>query len=268
MSYSACRVAQQLASGGERVFLVAEKGNKRSMLPLLPVACAAFLAPPKVDLPRSNQQASILGSRGPPVVFSSGLFGLMPRHIYSSLFAHLQRSNLTLVVPTGMGFVTRDVVDEVAEAIGVEQVGFLSHSSFDVDILRSPHVGAAVLCDPVAMPTLALSGLSSPDVQEKRARILLAGEAYEAKPDGVAIPEYLCPHVHDDSEVTVFPLMGHADLLDDTWAQLGLRALPWMRTGAPSRVVPRLVCAQRVEVSRRRDAYRTAVAAAAALHLG
>lgn len=184
------------------------------------------------SVPLSQGKALIFGKGGPPVVFSSGLFGTMTHRIYGDLIRGLTARNLSIVVPSSMAPVTRSVVEDVADALGAEEVGFFSHSSFDVDVLSSDVVKRAVLCDPIVVPKFGIgSFFSSPLVEREDLSILSlrAGTAYdEAVRESAPIPDYLSPTVPKDTSV-VFDGMGHADVLDDYWAAMGPRMLPWMR---------------------------------------
>jgi hypothetical protein len=241
------------------------------LLLLLPTA-AAFLAP-TVKLPDSGQTLSLHGS-GPPVVFSSGLFGLMPRRLYTKLFA-LLGDHVTLAVLDDAAPVTATVVEGAADALGAEQVGFLAHSSFDAAILASKRVRRSVLCDPVVLPELDLrSGLTSPRVTARGDVLQLrAGHAYDGAGGQAPIPEFLSPTLASTAVATrvTLPEMGHADLLDDPWAELGPRVLPWMR-GASAPAVPFGEWTfqrgrGRDEVREARAAYRARVAELARAHL-
>ena len=114
---------------------------------------AAFgflLAPKTVELP-NGQRLALHGSRGPPLFFSPGLFGTMTHRIYGDLFVELKR-NFTIVTLRDLAPVTRETIDLAASALCTDRLGFVSHSSFDLDILSSPRLVGAVLCDPIVLP--------------------------------------------------------------------------------------------------------------------
>ena len=158
-------------------------------------------------------------------MFSSGLFGLMPRQLYTDLFRIL-KENVTLVVLEDVAPVNAKTFDCAADALAVDKLGFLSHSSFDKEILASDRVKAAVLCDPVVVPQWSTfwGGFKGPTNVENDVpmRILKASRAYGFN----GIPDFI--GIEADS-VRVFDNCGHADILDDTWADLGPRLIPWMR---------------------------------------
>ena len=65
------------------------------MLNLLTLVSVAFsIFNPSVKL-NSGKQLSLVGS-GPPVVFSSGLFGTMPRELYGEFISNLKK-NVTIL---------------------------------------------------------------------------------------------------------------------------------------------------------------------------
>ena len=179
-----------------------------------------------------GKRVSLHGS-GPPVLFSSGLFGLMPRRLYTKLFREM-RNDLTLVVLDDARPVTEDVLAAVTQALAVDRVGFFSHSSIDTAILDSPLVERAVLCDPVVLPTVSMEGLSAPVVSGAPSLVLRAGTAYDAS--RTQIPEFITPQFVNGAEVKTYENVGHADVLDDTWADLGPRVLPWMAGASAERV--------------------------------
>lgn len=197
--------------------------------------------PPTMRLESTGKQISLHG-RGPPVVFSSGLFGLMPRRIYTDLVKKLSEE-VTLVVLDDMSPVTADIVEDVANTLAAERVGFFAHSSIDAQILASPRLHMAVLCDPVVLPEVHLPtpsgplGFVSPTVDNSYPVLVIkARKAYDPEVT-TPIPEFLAPaFVNEQREVFVEDV-GHADLLDDPWADLGRRVLPWMK-GVVSRAVP------------------------------
>lgn len=178
-------------------------------------------------LERTGKTATLLGSQGPPVLFSPGLFGTMPRQIYTDFLRALAR-NVTVVVVDGADAVTAPVVDDVARTLAVDRVAFVSHSSFDARILLSDRVGAAVLCDPVVLPSYDWAGGWVPPETSRVVKILRAGLAYDGT-RATPIPDFLSPGVAPESPTRVFDGVGHADLLDDRWAEAGARALPFMK---------------------------------------
>lgn len=213
----------------------------------------AFFFPSTLRL--DNGQNILLHGSGkePPVLFSSGMFGTMTHRAYSELFRTL-KDKVTLVTLQDIAPVTDETLKLVADALGVDRVGLLAHSSFDARILASPRLQGAILCDPVALPTLTPwpsnleaattweAWLSAPRVEgcEVPVHIIRAQRSYEdAK---TPIPEFLVPMPPSDDGVEdtirylppapwtieVIPNVGHSCLLDDRWADLGEQVLPWI----------------------------------------
>ena len=184
------------------------------------------------NLPLRSGGSVSLHGRGPPVLFSTGLFSTMPHWIYSEFFKQMI-PNVTMVVLNGPSPLTVNRIEEIADAVAVDRIGFLAHSSTDRSILDSPRVGSVVLCDPVVVPQLSLTlQMSSSDVVNPIPFLVLrAGQSYASDDDGLSpIPNYLAPRLPMQTTDTItFDGMGHADLLDDTWAELGASIIPWMR---------------------------------------
>lgn len=237
------------------------------MLPVVLTTLAFFTPTPSVPLSRGGR-ATLVGS-GPPVLFSSGLFGTMPRQLYADLFRKLSPNVTLVVVENGLSPLSAADVEDASNALGVETIGFLAHSSFDASALESPRLRSAVLCDPVTLPqfNVATLGVESQRVDSTCPILVLrAGLAYE----GAAIPEFLMPAA-DNVATKTFPGMGHADVLDDVWADLGARTLPWMGEVRTEQVPfsdwqfhKRATSADRKRI---RAEYRAAIADAAVEHL-
>ena len=230
----------------------------------------ASLFPPTVPLLDGVQGLSLYGT-GPPRRLQ--LRPLWP-HATPTVHRALRRHapSVTLVVLNDPVPLTAAVVNDIADSLAVDAVGFFAHSSIDSSILCSTRINSAVLCDPVALPRVSL-GLGRPPVIEPVLidrpipfLILRSSKAYGDS--DVPIPEYLVPDLPSGCvDEEVFPDVGHADLLDDTWAAVGPRVLPWMRgavrqpqpfsewshhTGGPAKI---------------RAEYREAVAARAVAHI-
>jgi hypothetical protein len=232
----------------EHFFLFLCLGLKKNMFALVTTLATLSLFEPRVTLP-SGQRVSLHG-RGPPVLFSSGLYGLMPHRIYTQLFQEL-RKDVTMVVLDDARRVTARVAEEVCDALAVDSIGFFSHSSFDAGILTTGRVRAAVLCDPVVLLPPPLDGVDFP------VAVLRAGNAY----GDPAIPAFLAPPLGNAGVASRdYEGMGHADLLDDPWAALGPQVLPWMKGAMPSTVPFAEWRFRRNDLTKVRAAYRKDVA--------
>jgi hypothetical protein len=189
---------------------------------MLVAAAACGLFNPTVTLGGSGKRATLMG-KGPPVVFSTGLFGTSTWRMYSKLIKDLG-ANATIAVLNGP--LTAADVDGVADAIGCDQVGFLAHSSFDPTILRSERVTRAVVLDPICVPGFDNVEAVAPT------RVLRSGLLYA----GNRLPDFnqlrVGGAVVDD---LVFEGAGHTDLLDPWWADLAARTSVWDVATAPRR---------------------------------
>lgn len=183
------------------------------------VAALTFFAP-SVSL-KSGGKVSLYGS-GPPVVFSSGLFNSMPSWLYTEMFENMKR-NVTLVVAPP--FLNDRRIDEIADTLGAESVGFFSHSSINPSVLTSRRLSRAVLCDPITLPKITSAGMSSSVIQSScPTMVLRAGKAYNTE---VPIPEINSPVIEGDCIYNIIDDVGHPDLLDDRWATMAAQTNLW-----------------------------------------
>lgn len=221
---------------------------------------------------RDGQRATVKG-KGSPVLFSPGLFGTMPSFMYGALLREM-RNHVSVVTLDGVSPVTRDKFDAVADALRVDTLGFLSHSSFDVNVLRSPHLHRAVLADPIVFPTLG--GVfpnpvwTSPSVDLSCDVLTFHSElAYER--GDPPIPSFLEPVPIDPARWTNVTMhgVGHVDLLDDVWSDLGVRLVPFFAGPVPERRAFEewSMPSSTRNVKRLRQEYRTAFAQQAVAHL-
>lgn len=250
-----------------------EDAHERHMMNLASLFIVILLGPTEASFglpgfPRRTARLSSgaqvsLYNEGPPVLFSSGLFGTMSRRIYSDLFREL--TDITLIVLDDLAPVRKNTLEETADALGVETIGFLSHSSIDVDVLSSSRLQSAVLCDPVAIPTFDASSMS---LQQTRVKctapvlVVRAGNAYRTE---TPIPKFLAPDV--ECRVESLGNVGHADVLNDFYADLAPKMFPWMR-GTTQPLESFAAWSERDEpVDRQtRAQYRTAIAQLASRH--
>jgi hypothetical protein len=243
------------------------------MLSLI-TATLTFWGSPKIDL-SSGAKATLIG-KGPPVVFSTGLFGSMPTFLYSDLFKDLKK-NVT-IVSIDRPFISTETLEEVCEALGVNEVGFMAHSSFDSRVLTSPRLRCAVLCDPIVLPHVTGFGFQSNPFQSPSIDVagpvldIRAERSYNADAIQIPIPVYLAPEPVDGSKWSVMTMfgIGHADLLDDRWADLGANLIPWINGPIPpvrDFNTWTIENSKRMDVQYIRKEYRKHVATLAAKHL-
>tara|TARA_A100001015_G_scaffold299445_1_gene383517 strand:- start:1524 stop:2285 length:762 start_codon:yes stop_codon:yes gene_type:complete len=231
-----------------------------------------FFGPPSITI-KSGAKATLYGN-GPPVLFSSGLYGSMPKFLYNDLFSLMKR-NVTFV-KLDRPFETPEILKEVVDALGVEKVGFFSHSSFNPNVLTSPLLSSAVLCDPVVFPTIGFGSdpFMSPELDITVPVLSIRAElSYDkTKIDSSGIPNYLEPRPIDSSKwkSELYEGVGHADMLDDVWADLGSVAIPWIHGPTPPKQ-PFLnwspTSSKTTGIKNIRKEYRATLAAMASDHL-
>ena len=101
-----------------------------------------------------------LKGKGPPLLFSTGLFGGMPNFIYSNLQNQLSK-NFTLILNKDYKPFIIDDIEEIAEELEVDKLALFAHSSTDARILESNVFNKMVLCDPIILPNINFDGLTT-----------------------------------------------------------------------------------------------------------
>ena len=171
----------------------------------------------------SGRQISLVGN-GPPVVFSGGLFGTMPNQIYSSFINEL-KNNITIVTFNDFGSVNKDDFEDIVNSLGVSQAGFVSHSTFDPEVLSSDYLMGAVLCDPIIVPKLNFFNVQNNFINNKSPTLAIkASKTYDSD---FSVPEFQIPLISKDYVEETYPDVGHIDILDDFWANIGLKTNFW-----------------------------------------
>ena len=200
---------------------------------------------------------------GPPVLFTSGLYNIMPRWAYSSFLRQLESEDLTVVRLERSGVVEAVDVANVADALGVSELGLITHSSLSPSLLESDRIRRFALLDPVSLPDgvdLATQRLRSTIKSVQRPALVLRAE-YAFSSQVPFIPPGFELGILD-AETHVFDGMGHSDVLDDMWADLADR----MGIRGHRRSVPLLDYSvwsgvpKKAAVSDGRRAYRNALA--------
>lgn len=163
--------------------------------------------------------------RGPPLLFSTGLAGTMPRYLYKDVITRLEKDFTVFTCPEARS------MDELADAIGARTVALVTHSSFRPELLLSNRVERAVLCDPAMVPdaeeSVRRGRLSPQAVRVPCPTLVIRTEsAYES---GFIPSAFDARLLADDLRTVTIGDAGHADLLDDRWAALGARASGMLR---------------------------------------
>lgn len=177
---------------------------------------------PSIKMP-SGRDITLVGN-GPPVVFSSGLFGTMPSQIYSSFINEI-KNNVTIITFNDFGTVNKNDFEDVVNSLGVSKAGFISHSTFDTDVLTSEYLTGAVLCDPIVIPKINIFNFQNNYINNKSPTLAIkASKTYNSD---FSVPDFQIPMMTNDYSEETYPDVGHVDILDDFWANIGLKTNFW-----------------------------------------
>ena len=197
---------------------------------LISLATVSAFFTPSVKL--SNGRTASLKGRGPPVLFSPGLFGTMPPQFYSNVINSLTK-NVTVVTFNDVLPITPNDIPDLADSLNVDTLTYFSHSSFNPDILESNRINNAVLVDPIVIPNFDITGvlnggLSAIDPKsvfvEYPVVVIKSEKLYESKLD---LPTWQELIINGEVENDVYDGVGHPDLLDDTWANIAKTTDLW-----------------------------------------
>jgi hypothetical protein len=103
---------------------------------------------------------------GPPLLFSSGLFGTMPKFLYNSFLNNLAKNNTIFYLDDYDPIKVKDI-NEVITVIGSNEINYLGHSSFNKNILEIDKLRRIILLDPIIVPTINFNGIESNNIKCK-----------------------------------------------------------------------------------------------------
>lgn len=171
----------------------------------------------------SNKKLNIVG-QGPPFLFSTGLFGIMPSMFYGD-FVNLIKKNISVITIDGFNPITEDTIDEVCEALRVDKIGYLGHSSFFPEVLNNKNIENAILIDPINLPWINFEGLSNSIINIKYPILVIrAGKLYNGSK---TLPHWQDPDFRCAIEDITYADVGHPDILDNTWANIAKKIGLW-----------------------------------------
>ena len=201
-----------------------------SKLIILSLASVSAFFNPSVKL--SNGKTATLNGRGPPVLFSTGLFGTMPPQFYNELIKSLKHNVTVVTVDGPMPIMPKDIT-ELADSLKVDSLTYVGHSSFNPDLLETDRINNALLIDPIVIPSLDINGLLSGGLNNIEGRsvtvdypvvVIKSEKLYESKLD---LPTWQELIINGEVENDVYDGVGHPDLLDDTWANIAKTTDLW-----------------------------------------
>lgn len=183
----------------------------------------SFLSP---QFKLSSEKNLYLKGKGPPLLFSTGLFGGMPNFLYSNLQNDLA-NNFTLILNKDYKPFIEEDIEEISQELEVEQLALFGHSSTDIKILESDFLNKIVLCDPIIIPNLnALIGNTKKIETSGDILIIKAEKLYRSDRQ---LPEVQNPIFNKKKiyKELIYKNVGHPDLLNDYWANLAIKTQLW-----------------------------------------
>lgn len=176
----------------------------------------------------SGKQVSLVGT-GPPVIFSSGLFNTMPRQLYNEFINNL-KEKVTIVSINDFTPLTKNDIFDIADGLNVNTVSYISHSSFNPEVLESNRINKAMLIDPICLPKVNLDSFTQVDVDRVTiepkfpVKIFKAEKLYDSLK---SLPSWQDPNITGTVSISIIPNVGHPDLLDDVWAEIAKKIGFW-----------------------------------------
>ena len=181
------------------------------MIPLASIILTFFN--PSLRL-QSGRQVELSG-KVPPLVFSPGLFGTMPAFLYSDFLNNLKK-NLTVITFKDYNAISSNDITDLTRALSVESVSYLSHSSFNSDIMDNNNINSAVLLDPICVPEISPFGVGRKEIMVDFPVLEIKAEKlYKNDPK---LPDWQKPELKGNITEYFYEDVGHPDILNDNWA--------------------------------------------------
>lgn len=173
-----------------------------------------------------SRKTIYLKGSGPPLLFSTGLFGGMPNFLYSNIQNQLSK-NFTLLLNKDYKPFILDDIEEIKEEINVDYLSLFAHSSIDSTILESSIFNKMILCDPITIPNINFDGFSNKKI--KSSANILTIKAEKLYNSDRELPSYQNPIFLKNKKYSelVYRHVGHPDLLDNYWADLAITTQLW-----------------------------------------
>lgn len=194
-----------------------------SKLIIISLATVSSFFNPSVKL--SNGRTATLNGNGPPVLFSTGLFGTMPQQFYNEVIKYLKQNVTVVTLDGAMPITPKDIID-LADTLKVDSLTYVGHSSFNPGLLETNRINNALLIDPIVIPNLDINGLFSGGINNIEARfvnvnypviVIKSEKLYQSKLD---LPTWQELQINGNVQNEIYYGVGHPDILDDTWANI------------------------------------------------
>ena len=201
-----------------------------SKLLLLTLTCVNAFFNPSVKL--SNGKSAILQGNGPPVLFSTGIFGTVPQQFYNQFIKSLKH-NVTVVTIDGLLPIAPSDINDLADSLKVDSLAYVGHSSFEPTLLETNRINNAVLIDPIVIPeinmnTIFTNGIDNIDPRSVSVSypviIIKSEKLYKSK---LNLPTWQELTINGNVKSEIYNGVGHPDILDDTWANIAKSTNLW-----------------------------------------
>tara|TARA_B100000579_G_scaffold234186_1_gene191952 strand:+ start:6647 stop:7417 length:771 start_codon:yes stop_codon:yes gene_type:complete len=173
----------------------------------------------------SSGKTLTIDGNGPPLLFSTGLYGTMPRHFYNELIDNLKKT-MSVVTIDGLNPITPKDIADVVNTLKVDTIAYMSHSSFNPEVLETDKINSAVLVDPICIPSIDYNGVHKPAVDvDYPVLVLRAEKLYKTE---VPLPEWQELEINgEDISDEMSEGVGHPDILDDLWGEVAIKLGLW-----------------------------------------
>ena len=142
-----------------------------------------------------------------PVVFSSGLYGTIPKFAYSNLFQSME--NVSVV--NSEFPLNKQKFELICDKYEQDKMPLIAHSSIDPDILKSHRLEKALLFDPSTLPILSTSGLIPTTLHPRAPVNIILTKFYSS-----FVKTAFQPNIESANTIQL-DYGGHSDLLDGMW---------------------------------------------------
>lgn len=124
-----------------------------------------------------------IAGKGPPVLFQTGMYNTFPRFFYGRFLKEMQKS--TSIITTREDLNDPDMIDRIADSVGANSIGLVTHSGMNPSLLESGRIERSVLLDPLSIPDLTFfEGMQSSNaIALSPTRIIRSGWTLNAIPE-------------------------------------------------------------------------------------
>jgi len=140
-------------------------------------------------------------------VFSSGLYGTIPKFAYNNFFQSID--NVSIVHPQPL--LNKRKFEMLCDQYERDKMPLIAHSSIDADILCSHRLEKALLLDPAILPFLGASGFVPATVHPRAPVNIILSRFYSS-----FVKTAFQPTV-EDANLIQLTYGGHSDILDGMW---------------------------------------------------